>query len=143
MTATVVTDFAHAALQKAGMLKVLSEAARARLLSRGVEVRLAPEEALFLKGDAGEALYVLIEGEIEIGATTAGGRSVRFAALGPGAVLGELAVLDGGPRSADARGTRRCRLWKIPREALLDTLTEEPAAALMLLAEMADRKSVV
>lgn len=128
-----------AALAASGLLKVLSEDGRARLMARGLEAKLAPEETLFQKGEPGDALYVVIEGEVEVGVATEGGRHVRFAALGAGAVLGELAALDGGPRSADARASRRTRLWKIPREALLEAIAAEPQAALALLAELAGR----
>ena len=120
-------------------MKTLSEETRTRLISRGLEVRLELGELLFEKGDPGDAVYVVIEGEIEIGVTTEGGRSVRFAALKAGDVLGELAALDGGPRSADARAARRSKLLKIPRETLMSTIAAEPGAALALLSALAAR----
>lgn len=120
-------------------MKVLTPEARERLLARGLEVRLEPDAVLFEKGDLGDGLYIVVEGEIEVGVMSEGGRAVRFAALGAGDVLGELAAIDGGPRSADARATRRTTLIKIGREALLDTLQQEPAAALALLAALAHR----
>ena len=52
----------------------------------------------------------LQEGEVEVRTSNEAGRDVRIAALSVGAVIGEMAALDGGPRSADVDAARRCRL---------------------------------
>lgn len=64
------------------------------------ERQLAPGEVLFRAGDAGDALYVSVRGEIAI--MLPGGSGRRLAVLAPGIVVGELALLHGSPRSADA-----------------------------------------
>jgi SulP family sulfate permease len=64
------------------------------------ELRLAPGEALFRRGDVGDALYVITQGEIAI--MLPGGSGRRLASLAPGIVVGELALLQHEPRSADA-----------------------------------------
>ena len=130
---------AAAALGKSALFRAFSADARIAIERRGTVVKLAPEQRLFNKGDPGDALYVVLEGEIEVGVGTQGGRHVRFAALGPGAVLGEMAVLDGGARSADAVASRRTRLLRIARDALLETLDGEPKALLTLAAELVGR----
>lgn len=130
---------AVAALAQSRLFRVLSAEARQTLIDRGGEVRLAPEERLCAKGDKGDALYLILEGEIEVGVTTAGGKQVRFASLGPGDLAGDMAVIDGGARSADLTALRRTRLLRISREALLDTLASEPAALLALSAELVAR----
>ena len=100
---------------------------------------LTPGGLLFAKGDPGDALYVVIEGEVEVCVSTEGGRSVRMAALGPGAVIGEMAVLDGSGRSADCTASRRSRLLRISRDAAIAALEAEPKALLALVAEMSRR----
>jgi CRP-like cAMP-binding protein len=130
---------AAAALAQSRLFRALTEEARKALVARGGEVRLAPEERLCAKGDKGDALYVILEGEIEVGVSTAGGKQVRFAALGPGEVAGDMAVIDGGPRSADMTALRRTRLLRITREAVLDALEREPSALLALAAELVAR----
>ncbi|MBL8559246.1 MAG: Crp/Fnr family transcriptional regulator [Hyphomonadaceae bacterium] len=130
---------AVAALAQSRLFRALSAEARQTLIDRGGEVRLAPEERLCAKGDKGDALYLILEGEIEVGVTTAGGKQVRFASLGPGDLAGDMAVIDGGARSADLTALRRTRLLRISREALLDTLASEPAALLALSAELVAR----
>lgn len=130
---------AVAALAQSRLFRALSAGARQKLVERGAEVRLAPDERLCAKGDKGDALYLILEGEIEVGVTTAGGKQVRFAALTTGDVAGDMAVIDGGPRSADMTALRRTRLLRISREALLETLAAEPAALLALAAELVGR----
>lgn len=130
---------AAAALAQSRLFRALTAEARQTLVERGAEVRLAPEERLCAKGDKGDALYVILEGEIEVGVTTPGGKQVRFASLGPGDVGGDMAVIDGGPRSADMTALRKTRLLRISREALLEALQEEPPAMLALAAELVAR----
>jgi CRP-like cAMP-binding protein len=130
---------AATALAQSRLFRALTDKARQTLVERGAEVRLAPDERLCAKGDKGDALYVILEGEIEVGVATAGGKQVRFAALGPGAVAGDMAVIDGGPRSADMTALRRTRLLRISREALLEALEKEPRAVLALAAELVAR----
>jgi CRP-like cAMP-binding protein len=67
------------------------------------------------------------------------GRDVRLAALRPVAIIGEMAVLDGGARSADVAAVRRSRLLRISRDQALAALESEPKALLRLLAEMCRR----
>jgi CRP-like cAMP-binding protein len=112
---------------------------RARLASGGVLVSLDPRARLFAKGDKGDALYVVLEGEVEVRLSSEGGRDVRIAALGAGSVIGEMAALDGGPRSADVDAVRRTRLLRIPRDAVLEALEAEPKALIELVTEMSRR----
>jgi CRP-like cAMP-binding protein len=118
-----------ASLAKSSLFAPISEARRQRMIADGSITNLAAGAVLFEKGAPGDALYVLIEGEVE----------VRMAALGPGAVIGEMAVLDGGARSADCTASRRSRLLRISRDAALAALEAEPKALLALLAEMSRR----
>ena len=134
-----LSDAAGRALAASPILGVLPEAARARLAASGALVELAAGAALCRQGDPGDAVFVLLEGEIEIRTASAGGREVRFASFGAGAVVGEMAALDGGRRSTDMAATRRTRLWRIPRGALVEALGAEPAAAVALVAELARR----
>jgi CRP/FNR family transcriptional regulator, cyclic AMP receptor protein len=137
--AKAIESVATTALAQSKLFRALSERGRKNLVERGVETKLAPGERLFSKGDAGDALYVVLEGEVEVGVATLGGRQVRFAALGAGAVLGELAVIDGGARSADATALRRTRLMRLTRAAVVEALESEPPALLALAAELAAR----
>lgn len=128
-----------AQLGRSALFAQVSPERRQKLVAEGSITALAPGALLFAKGEPGDALYVVLEGEMEVGVLTEGGRSVRMAALGPGAVIGEMAVLDGGPRSADCAASRRAKLLRISRDAALAALEAEPKALLALVAEMSRR----
>lgn len=77
---------------------------------------------IFQHGDAGDKLYVILEGRIRISRDVAGMGEEALAVLGPGEVFGEMALLDESPRSADARVHERCRLLAVPKEGFDDLL---------------------
>jgi CRP/FNR family cyclic AMP-dependent transcriptional regulator len=127
------------ALQGSAVLRALSEDACLALARTGGPVDLAAGGLLCQAGDPGEAVFVILEGEIEIRRASPGGRETRLVSLARGDVAGEMAALDGGPRSADMVATRRTRLWRIPRSALIAALETEPKAAVALLIELSRR----
>ncbi|MES1200028.1 MAG: Crp/Fnr family transcriptional regulator [Pseudomonadota bacterium] len=129
----------EAALARAEIYSEFSEKTRARLGAAGAIVNLAPAALLFSKGDPGDSLFVLLEGEVEVRTSTEAGKDVRLAALKPPAVIGEMAVLDGGERSADIAAIRRSRLVRISRDAALEALLTEPKALLRLVAVLSRR----
>ena len=106
----------------------LAEAARPLTLPRG--------RVLFERGDEPDAAYVVVSGRLAVGVREPDGLEVHFADLGPGAMLGEAAVIDGGPRTATVTAISDARLFRLPKQALLDLLGEEPALALALLRDV-------
>jgi CRP-like cAMP-binding protein len=132
-------DQVCAALRTSEVLGRLSAEGAAALARAGGPLELPAGRLLCQAGDPGDAVYVVLEGELEVRVASRTGREVRFVALGKGALAGEMAVLDGGPRSADMAATRRSKLWRIPRSALLARLEAEPAAAVGLLVELVGR----
>ena len=129
----------QAALAASPLFRGLSAPGLKRLAAAGTVVSLAPRALLCSRGDESDAMFIVAEGEVEIRAASEGGKEVRITALGQGAVVGEMGVLDGGPRSADMAATRRTKLLRIPRAAVLDALTDEPRALLVLVAEIVGR----
>ena len=95
--------------------------------------------AIIAEGDEAGPVHVVLSGRVEVALALADGRSVRLHEAGPGAVLGEMAALDGGGRSAAAAALGTCRVGTIPRRAFLDLLETEPGFALALLREAAAR----
>ncbi len=82
---------------------------------RGIQpVQLKAGDRLFGQGDPGDAAYVIQAGRVQI-FTTAEGREIEIAVLEAGAVLGELALLDGAPRSASARAADDCSLFRLDK----------------------------
>lgn len=129
----------EAALGKAELMAALSDATRARLAKQGQPCTVETGKLLFAKGDKGDALYVLLEGEVEVRSSTEAGKDIRIASLKPPAVIGEMAVLDGGVRSADIAAIRKSRFLRIHRDQAIAALESEPKALLKLIAEMSKR----
>ena len=129
-------------LARSPVLAHFSQGGLERLAASGGWLALEPGELLFQAGDPGDAVYVVVDGEVEVRNSTPDGRDVRLVALGPGALVGEMAALDGGPRSADVAATRRARLWRIARGAMLAALEAEPKAAVALVIELSARLRV-
>jgi CRP/FNR family transcriptional regulator, cyclic AMP receptor protein len=126
-------------LRSSPVLGVLSPEGVARLAAAGRVQALQPGQVLCHRGDPGDACFVVLQGEIEAVAADAEGRQVWLASLIEGAVIGEMAVLDGGPRSATLVCVRRARLFRIDRDPVLAVLRAEPEAALALLAVLVQR----
>lgn len=88
----------------------------------GSEETHATGTKIFQHGDAGDKLYVIVEGKVRISREVPGMGEEALAVLGPGQAFGEMALLDEAPRSADARVHDRCRLLAIPKDGFDDLL---------------------
>lgn len=132
-------DATRTALARSPILKHLSEEGLARLSERGLALTMQSGAQLFARGEPGDALYVILEGEIEVSLLTAAAKQVRLASLGPGDIVGEMAVLDDQGRSADAKALRRSRLVKLGRDTVREALLAEPEALFALVQNMASR----
>jgi CRP-like cAMP-binding protein len=127
------------AMANSAIFRVFPEPARLRLATRGREQTFEAGSMVCRVGDAGDAAYIVMEGELEVRVTSLDGRDVRIASLMSGGLAGEMAALDGGSRSADMAAVRRTRVWRIPRQALAEALESEPKAAMALIAELCGR----
>jgi CRP-like cAMP-binding protein len=107
------------------MLERLAELAVRRAYRSG--------EIVFSQGDTGDALYGVVSGRIRISAGAADGREIFFNIIEPGDTFGEIALLDGGTRTAAAVATMASELVSIRREHFLAVLEREPRVALELL----------
>jgi CRP-like cAMP-binding protein len=128
-----------AALEASGIFGVLDGDALRRLAAAGHPVKLDRAAPLFAKGDQGDAAFILLEGELEVRAVAKDGKELVIAGLKPGGLVGEMAVLDGAARSADVVAARNCRLWRLPRAAVVAMVLGNGEAALQLLAELCRR----
>jgi len=97
-------------------------------------VDIEPGEALFSEGEAGDVMYAVIEGQVEV---TIDGKVIEE--LGPGNILGELALIDASPRAATARAAVASRVVRIDKKHFMFLVQEHPTFALQVMAVMADR----
>ena len=113
----------------------------ADLLASAKPMKLAADAILFLAGDPGDGCYRLEDGLLKVSMASPAGAERILAILGPGAIVGDMAMIDGRPRSASVSALRDCKLSFISRasfEALavknpefLRQFDDEPAPAPM------------
>jgi len=89
-------------LKGASLFEKFSPADLALAAASFREARYAKGEMLFARGDPGERLYLVREGRIRLAIGADEGRELSFQVVGPGDLFGEIALLDGRPRSAEA-----------------------------------------
>lgn len=120
-------------LVESRLARHLSEPIRA-LLVRGVEPRtFAAGDRVFDEGSPGDGLYVLESGLVEIAARSVPGRQHRLAVMEPGDYFGEMAVFDGGARSASAIALEKSVLQFVPTPLLQELLEHSPMLAAALV----------
>ena len=102
-------------------LKALADASRLRSFRRG--------QIVFTTSDPGDTVIVVVSGRVKVTVRSADGGELTLAIILPGGLLGELGVVDGGPRSADAETVEESQLLLIPRDAIRDICARVPAAA--------------
>jgi CRP/FNR family transcriptional regulator, cyclic AMP receptor protein len=105
-------------------LEAIATASRLRVFRRGQVVATADTP--------GDTVIVVVSGRLKVMIRSADGGELTLTVLQPGGVFGELAAVDGGPRSADAETLEECRLLLIPREVVQDVCARVPSAALAL-----------
>ncbi|MBD0291904.1 MAG: cyclic nucleotide-binding domain-containing protein, partial [Thermoleophilia bacterium] len=121
-------------LADAPVFGALTPAQRDRLLAVGKETTYEEGEAIVHAGEPGDELYVVLEGQVRI---ERDGRAL--ARFGPGHIVGEVAVLDGRPRSADILADAPTRCLTVSRDSLRRAIEAEPQVAWELLGVMAGR----
>jgi len=108
-------------------------------LSRAIATRsFAPGQLLFEQGDNGDTMYIVEEGEIGIYITD-GEQEKQISTCAPGDLVGELALLDGSPRSARARADTPLRVLILRRDHFMMFVRSRPKVLLALLEYLARR----
>jgi CRP/FNR family transcriptional regulator, cyclic AMP receptor protein len=97
------------------------------------------DAVLFRTGDVGDAMYLIEDGKVRICVRTKDGTEVTLTELGRGDFFGEMALLDGKRRSADARVAEHARLAVLSREHFLSFMRSNPDVALEMLTALANR----
>jgi len=95
--------------------------------------RLQPDQLLFAKGDPGDGLLVVLSGQIKISTLSEAGKEVILNILGPGEIFGEIALLDGKERTANAHAIGACELLVLPRPDFMRFLERHPQVNRRLL----------
>ncbi|WP_051329496.1 Crp/Fnr family transcriptional regulator [Geminicoccus roseus] len=128
------------------ILDVLAQCRWFRMLSRdelrevyreGVVISLPKGRTVFRTGDTSSDIYILISGRIAISTTGLSGREIGFRQYGPADAFGELAALDGKPRSANAKAMQASQLLRISPSGFRRLLATYPSVAEEVLKSLA------
>ena len=122
-----------ALLRRVGLFAETPDRALAGVAQVVSEVEVAAGETVMQEGAVEDWLYVVVDGQLEVV------REDRRATIGPGEVVGELAVLDPMPRSATVRATTDCLLFRLDKAAFDEVLDERPEVARGVIRELVGR----
>jgi CRP/FNR family transcriptional regulator, cyclic AMP receptor protein len=132
--ATATRNQLHDYLRTIPLFSSCSKAELNRIAAIVKEVHFDAGHVICREGETGVGLHVVVEGETKV---QIGGRTRRK--LGPGAFFGEIALLDGGPRSATVVAETPVRTLSIPAWSFKTTLRSNPSLALKMLEEACRR----
>ena len=118
----------------------LSESELAQIMQDVVERQFQPGEIIFREGDPGQVLYLAKSGQVRIFVNGMDGSETSVILIGsPGQMFGELAVIDGMPRSATAVAMDDAVLYTLSREAFRSHMRHIPQFSLNFLRELSIR----
>lgn len=109
------------------------------LLSRSGLEFAAKKSVLMRQGDPGDSAVILVTGRARVDMVSSNGRAIVLDYLDAGTVIGEIALLDGGERTASVTMVEDGSVMRLSREACEDFITRNPMVALRMLQEMARR----
>jgi CRP-like cAMP-binding protein len=135
-------DILHARrslLRSLPLFRSLSDELIERLASYSRAARYARDEALFRKGDKGTGLVVVMSGGIKVVLPSADGQEIVLSVIGPSEVVGEIALLDGQPRTADCVAIAPTETLTLDRRDFLPLLQTRPEVALGMVEVLCER----
>jgi CRP/FNR family transcriptional regulator, cyclic AMP receptor protein len=120
-------------LGKSLLFGALDDAARRELAARVRRQSFDAGEPIFHVGAPGQSMMVVLNGTVRVSLPGPKGKGVILADLGAGELLGEVALLDGKERSADASALTKCELLVLERRDVVAFLEKRPDLCLKLL----------
>lgn len=128
-----VTDTALAVLPRTPLFSALAEPDLRRLIEHVRLQSLANGEYLFRQGDPGDALFVVVSGELAVEVTAPGGGTVEVSRMGEGVFFGEIALIAEQPRSASVRADTATDVLVVHRDDLAPLVADAPEMLQVLL----------
>ena len=121
------------------LFRKLAPLERDALAARAHMRRFEAGDTIFLMGTLNDSMIAVLEGEVRISVPSAEGKEIVLAIVHAGEVFGEIAMLDGKPRSADAKALTACNLAVLDRRDVLAVLERNPTAWLVLVEVLCSR----
>ncbi len=132
-------DPRRTALLDSSLFQVMRPDELDEILSHATERRFHRGQTIFQKGDSGSSMMAVLRGRVRISVVSSEGKEVTLNVIAPGEVFGEIALLDGRPRSADATATEDTALLIVERRYFMPFVARNPDLAERLLAVLCDR----
>lgn len=133
------TQMTLEALRSVPLFASLDDDAARDLRSLLSDKNVPQNTRLFRQGDKGDAMYLIESGRVRISIRDEDDQEVTLAELAQGDFFGEMAIIDGRQRSADARVIEDAQLAILSREAFLSFVRNNPDVALEMLSALTDR----
>jgi CRP-like cAMP-binding protein len=125
--------------QSSVLFSVLNDDDANAIIQLGCIVEHPAKHILFQVGEAGDHLFILLEGRVKVSLLSADGKEAILSILEQGSVMGEMALLDGDARSATVTTMDACRFLVLWRRDFLPFLERNPHVALKLLSGLSQR----
>src|SRR6202790_1487426 len=109
------------------------------ILAQATVARYAEGALIFAKGDPGNSMMAVLRGRVMISSPSVDGRQVVLTTFREGDVFGEIALLDGKERTADATAAADCELLVVPRRSVLRLLEDRPDLCVELMVVLCER----
>jgi len=109
------------------------------LIAHARKVSYKSGTPIYLKGTPGSSMMAVLDGTVRISVVGPDGREIVLASIGPGDMVGEVAFLDGGERSADASAATDCEVLVVERRDYLPLLEQNPKVTIRLMAALCQR----
>ena len=120
--------------RKIPLFREFSHAELLKIDKMAQKVRFPPGTIIFSRGDVGDALFLIREGEVEVLTPSPEDEELEdvVSVLGPGDLFGEMALVEHEPRSATVRAKTEVKAFRLPREYFEELMREESALALKI-----------
>ena len=126
-------------LRRVPLFEELSDSELERVAQVAIPRSFPRETRVFHEGDQGDACYIVRTGSCRVTREHPDGRAITLANLGPGAIFGELAMLDGEARSASVEATEDTELLALPASDMRAQIREHPGMAEKLVVALTRR----
>jgi CRP/FNR family transcriptional regulator len=120
-------------IEQAELFRVLSPQRLARLKPLLREKPFQRQRVLYFESEPAERLWVVRSGEVRLYKSSPSGHVTTLDVLGPGEIFGAVSALEAEVYSSSAEAVSQGRAWWLPRQAFVQVVNEEPAAALEIL----------
>jgi len=133
MANSAANDRGHKVLEKCVLFSSLDDKARDEIATHARSRTFSAGDSICRVGDHGDSMMAVVVGTVRISLPTVRGKEIILADLRPGELFGEIALLDGRPRSANAKALTNCQLTVLARRDVLPFLETNPATCLKLM----------